>query len=314
MKTGSGCTVELLNYKRDGTPFWNRLSITPLKNSAGEVTHYVGVQSDITELKETKQRLELANKNLETFHQRITEELSQASRAQQFMLPARLPDNDKIRFSARFEPMDQIGGDFYDIIELDQDIYGILIADVTGHGIPAALLTYMTSFAFKSSAQSITSTERVVTSTNKKLIDKMPQGAFVTMFYAIYNTSTRILTYTRAGHPPGIIVRPATKEVILLSTTGSLVGVFRRDKITYGESAMILQPGDKVLLYTDAIMEVRDGSNHMLEEDELNSFLVSKCDEPITLLVDMVYQFGIDYSGKPAYDDDFTMIGFEVMS
>jgi serine phosphatase RsbU (regulator of sigma subunit) len=111
-----------------------------------------------------------------------------------------------------------------------------------------------------------------------------------------------------------MIVRPATKEVILLSTTGSLVGVFKRDKITYGESAMILQPGDKVLLYTDAIMEVRDGSNHMLEEDELTSFLVSKCDEPITRLVDMVYQFGIDYSGKPAYDDDFTMIGFEVMS
>ena len=77
LRTGTECTVELLNYKKDGSPFWNRLSITPLKNAGGEVTHYVGVQSDITELKETKARLERANKELEAFHERITLELEQ---------------------------------------------------------------------------------------------------------------------------------------------------------------------------------------------------------------------------------------------
>lgn len=185
IRRGTECTVELLNYKKDGTPFWNRLSLNPLKNSEGVVTNYVGIQSDITELKETKERLEHANLHLKLFQNRITTELDQACKAQQFMLPDNLPSSDKIKFEARHKPMGKIGGDYYDVIELKNGVFGILIADVTGHGIPAALLTFMTSLAFKSSAQKNYSTERVVSMTNKKLINKMPKGAFITMFYSI---------------------------------------------------------------------------------------------------------------------------------
>ena len=314
IRSGTECTVELLNYKKDGTPFWNRLSLTPLKNSKGEVTNYVGIQSDITELKETKERLERANLDLKLFHNRITTELDQACKAQQFMLPDYLPSNDEIKFEARYEPMGQIGGDYYDIIELKNGVYGILIADVTGHGIPAALLTFMTSLAFKSSAQKNYSTERVVSMTNKKLIDKMPNGAFITMFYAIYDSNTKVLTYTQAGHPYGFIVRPATKEAIPLSTRGSLVGVFKKDKIKYGEQQITLQKRDKLILYTDAIIETRNKANQMIEMDNLRDFLISNCEAPIFNLFDKIYQYGIDFSGKPKYDDDFTLIGFEVLA
>ena len=314
INNGDECTVELLNCKKDGTPFWNRLSITPLKDKKGKVTHYVGIQSDITELKETRKRLERANFDLEIFHDRITKALDQASKAQQFILPADLPANDKVRFSAKYKPMDIIGGDFYDIIELKNGIYGIMIADVTGHGIPAALLTFMTSFAYKSSVQKNTSAEQVVTTTNKKLIDKMPKGAFITMFYAIYNSNTRILTYTQAGHPQGYIIRPKTKEAFPLTTKGSLVGVFGKEKITYGEKEISLQVGDKLILYTDAIIETRNRLNEMLEMKDFVEFLVSNCTLNISDLFDKVYQFGIDFSGKPTYDDDFTIVGFEVLS
>jgi sigma-B regulation protein RsbU (phosphoserine phosphatase) len=314
IRNGTECTVELLNYKKDGTPFWNRLSITPLKNAKDEITHYVGVQSDITELKETKERLELTNKDLGLFHDRITAELDQACKAQQFLLPDYLPFNDRIKFEARFEPKEQIGGDYYDIMELKNGVYGILIADVTGHGIPAALLTFMTSFAFKNSAKDNYSTKGVVSNTNKKLINKMPKGAFVTMFYAIYDSNTKVLTYTQAGHPRGFIIRPATKEVIPMSTKGSLVGVFDQSKIEYGEQQIILQKGDKFILYTDAIIETRNKANQMIEMENLIDFLISNCDTPISNLFDKVYQFGIEFSEKSAYDDDFTLVGFEVLS
>jgi len=314
IKKGIECTVELLNYKKDGTPFWNRLSLTPLKNNDGEVTHYVGIQSDITELKETKKRLELANKDLEVFHERITSDLSQARKAQQFILPDNLPKNNKISFSFRHEPMDQIGGDYYDIIEIRDGVFGILIADVTGHGIPAALLTFMTSLAFKNSVQDYTSTEQVVSSTNEKLINKMPKGAFITMFYAIYDSNTRDLTYTQAGHPQGYILRPNANEVIPLSTGGSLVGVFSKDKITYGEDKKTLQAGDKVILITDAIIETRNKENQMIGIDNLGRFLVTNSADTISDIVEKIYQYGLEFSGKSSYDDDFTVVGFEVLS
>ena len=314
IKKGEECTVELLNYRKDGTPFWNRLSISPIKNPKGEVTHYVGIQSDITELKETKERLELANKDLEIFHDKITSELDQAYKVQQFILPAELPVNDQIRFSALYKPMGQIGGDLYDIIELGSGYYGILVADVTGHGIPAALLTFMTSLAFKNSAQNVDSSELLVSLTNKKLIDKLPKGAFITMFYAIYDSSNKILTYTQAGHPPGFVIRSATNEVITLSTGGSMVGVFQENKLPYREMTTRLLSGDKLVLYTDAIIESRNEQNQMLGIENLSDFLLQNAADPIDELLEKIYLHGLEFSGKSTYEDDFTAVGFEILS
>lgn len=314
IRSGEECTVEILNYKKDGTPFWNRLSITPLKDATGKVTHYVGVQSDITELKETKARLERANEGLEVFHERITAELEQASKAQQFILPDRLPSNSEVEFAALYRPMGKIGGDYYNVIELDDGIYGVIIADVTGHGIPAALLTYMVSFAFNNSAQRNFSTAQVVSKTNQKLVNRMPKGAFITMFYAIYNSKTKVLTYTQAGHPQGIIIRNSTREALPLTTKGGLVGVFKKDKITFESQQMTLRAGDKLIMYTDAIVETRNAAKQMIEMNELNEFFKENCNEPISVLFDKIYEYGVAFSGKQAYDDDFTLVGFEVLA
>lgn len=311
IRKGESCTVELLNYKKDGSPFWNRLSITPLINSDKEVTHYVGIQSDITELRATRERLELANENLELFHTRIMGELEQASKAQQFILPDLLPRNDKISFSARYAPMDQIGGDFYDVFELKPGVYGILVADVTGHGIPAALLTFMTSYAFKNAALTQASTAAVVAETNKQLVHKMPMGAFITMFYAIYDSNSRQLTYTQAGHPPGFIVRPSTKEAIPLRSGCGLVGVFEEDEMVFCEEQISLQAGDKLLLYTDAIIESAK-NDQLMGIEEFTDFLSTSGSCSIAELLDNIYQLGLDYSGRSSYEDDFTLVGFEV--
>ena len=311
---GEETTVELLNYKKDGTPFWNRLSITPLKNKAGEVTHYVGIQSDITELKETKRNLEAANQDLEEFSDLISKELDQASRAQQFILPAELPTNEKIKFSAFYAPMGLIGGDYYDVVEIKDNVYGIMIADVTGHGIPAALLTFMTSFAFKEAALGKLSTAQVVRQTNEKLVNKMPPGAFITMFYAIYDAERRMLTYTQAGHPPGFIIRPSTEELISLQTGSGLVGVFNSEQVQFNEKEITLHPGDRMFLYTDAIIEVKDQTNQMIESDEFMAFLKQNQEKPLADLFKSIHQFGCDFSGNLTYDDDFTLLGFEVLA
>jgi PAS domain S-box-containing protein len=311
---GEKTTVELLNYKKDGTPFWNRLSITPLKNKDGVATHFVGIQSDITELKETKRNLEEANKGLEEFRDLISKELDQASRAQHFILPAQLPSNEQVKFSVLFSPMGPIGGDYYDVLEIEDNVYGIMIADVTGHGIPAALLTFMTSFAFKEAALGNLSPAKVVRQTNDKLLNKMPTGAFITMFYAIYDANRHVLTYTQAGHPPGFIIRPSTNELVSLQTRGSIVGVFNEEINQFTEKEIALHPGDKMFLYTDAIIEVKNQANQMIESEDFTSFLKQNLHKPLADLFQGLQKFGCDFTSNPTYDDDFTLLGFEVIA
>ncbi|WP_373398453.1 SpoIIE family protein phosphatase [Algoriphagus halophilus] len=313
IKKGERTTVELLNYKKDGTPFWNRLSITPLKDKKGVTTHYVGVQSDITELRETQKNLKAANKDLALFQERINFELEEARRVQNFILPATLPENETLKFASVFEPMDQIGGDFYDIIEIEKGVYGILIADVTGHGIQAALLTFMTSFAFKNAAIQTSSSSKVVAATNKKLYNKMPRGSFITMFYAVYDSNTKKLTFTQAGHPEGYVLRPATRQLFPLISESPLVGAFSSDSVNYKESEIQLEIGDKLILYTDAILEVWNSEDIMLDKEDFITFLINNSHSPIDDLLGKIKSFGLKYSGQETFKDDFTMVGLEIL-
>ena len=306
-------TVELLNYRKDGTPFWNRLSITPLKNKDGTVTHFVGVQSDITELKNTKDELESANRKLQKFHKEMINELEQAKLAQEFILPQDISDTEEIRIATKFVPLSQIGGDFFDIVKVSQSAYGFLIADVTGHGIPAALLTFMSSNTFKDVSQGEYSTEKVIDNTNARLFGNMPVGTFVSMFYAIYDITKRELGYTQAGHPPGLLIRPRNKEVIQLVTEGMLVGIFPQEDVRFGEKKVEFYCGDKLLLFTDAITEAFENNGNILDMEDLKSFVKTNIYLPIDELLEEVYTFGLQFSGQEVYHDDATLIGFEVL-
>ncbi|MCB0667649.1 MAG: SpoIIE family protein phosphatase [Saprospiraceae bacterium] len=305
-------TLELLNYKKDGSPFWNRLSISPIRNSGGKVTHYVGVQSDISELRNTQEDLEQANQELNQFREKILSELNRAKIVQQFLLPAEYPVTPDLEFASLFVPMEQIGGDFYDILTIEEGVYGLLIADVVGHGIPAALLTFMSSTTFKNSVQGITSTATTIAETNRKLQGKMPDDAFVTMFYAIYESKSRRLTYTQAGHPEAYLLRKKTGEIISLKTGDTILGIFSHNEVSYTEKSIELNPGDKLILYTDAIMDA------MAQDDSrpnmgLKDFLKLQKHLPIHKLFDLVYNEGLRLSENSSYPDDFTIIGFEVL-
>lgn len=309
---GKSATVELLNYKKNGTPFWNRLSITPIRNQEGKITHYVGVQSDISELRNTKERLVTANMELNLFREKIIKELEQAKIVQQFLLPAILPHNEHLKFASLFVPMEQIGGDLYDILTIREGVFGLLIADVVGHGIPAALLTFMSSTTFKNSVSGSTSPSTVITETNRKLFGKMPDDAFVSMFYAVYDSKSQLLTYTQAGHPEAYVLRAASKEIIPLQTGGTLLGVFSEEEVRFTEKSVHLFPGDKIILYTDAIMDAMDAGDDHQRNPGLKRFLLDHVYMDIKSLFDLIYQEGLKRINKSSYPDDFTVIGFEI--
>jgi len=310
---GEACTVELLNYSKNGTPFWNRLSITPIRDDHNTVTHYVGIQSDISALRKNINRLINANNDLEMFKHRIINDLDQARTAQQFLLPDKFPVSTKLNFASFFVPMEEIGGDFFDVIPLQDNHYGLLIADVTGHGIPAAMLTFMSSTAFSSVATSSLSCAETLSKVNMKLHEKMPEDKFLTMFYMIYNPETRLLKYSQAGHPDVIVLRTSLSKIIPLSTKGSLVGPFSSQEVSFEEKEIKLIPGDKVILYTDAVTDALDNYRDENEENRFHNFLLKHAGLPLDSLFKNLYDFGLKENKLYSYPDDFTVLGFEVM-
>lgn len=312
LQAGEECTVEILNYRKDGSAFWNRFSVTPLRDADGRITHYVGVQFNITELKETKVRLEKANDWLERFHREMIAQLAQARQAQEAILLTDLPSSRYFRAAVRFVPLAEIGGDFYDVFRIDEHSCGFMIADVTGHGIPAALLTFMSSAAFKSSTLGHISTREVLEETNRRLVGKMPFGTFASMFYMIYRELERELIYSQAGHPPAVLASPSKKQVSLLTTKGTLIGVFPPEQAQWDELRVTLQPGDKVIMYTDAVLEASSRRSHKVEIDRLCRLIKQHINDPIDDLLDAVYAHGISAKGDE-YTDDVTLLGFEVL-
>jgi len=313
ISNGVACTVELLNYSKNGTPFWNRLSITPIRDDNNRLTHYVGIQSNISKSRQNRERLITANKDLKNFKHRIINDLAQARTAQRFLLPDKFPISSKLNFASFFVPMDEIGGDFFDVIALQDDNYGLLIADVSGHGIPAALLTFTSSTTFSSVAPSSLSSAETLSMVNMKLYEKMPEDKFLTMFYMIYNPETSILKYSQAGHPDAIVLRTSLSKIILLSTNGSLVGPFSNSEISFEEKEIELIPGDKVIMYTDAVTEALDNYNNEIEKRKFHNFLLKHAGLPLDSLFKKLYKFGLKENKLKSYPDDFTMLGFEVL-
>jgi len=310
---GRECRVDILNYRKDGSRFWNRLSITPLRDKDGKVVNFIGVQFDVTELKDTRLRLEKANVILQQYQKEMEAELEQARRAQEAILPLSLPQSPKIETAVKFVPLSQIGGDFYDIIKLSDSSYGFLIADVTGHGIPAALLTFMSATAFKNSSVGQFSTSEVIAETNKRIYQKMPGGTFASMFYMIYNIETNELTYTQAGHPPAFRIIESSGKVELLQTSGALVGIFPDEHVNFDEKTIELNPGDKIIMYTDAILE--SVSRKFVDHDinMLKSMVQKHRHESIGVLLETIYAYGLEFLEDDHYYDDATILGLKVV-
>ena len=129
------CLVEILNYRRDGTTFWNRLSITPVRDGAGEVTHFIGIQSDVTIRR-------MAEDGLRKAKQALEHDLRLAARVQQALLPPPEIQAGELRIAHAFHPCDDLAGDGVGVVSLPDNRLGIYLLDVSGHGVGAALLSF----------------------------------------------------------------------------------------------------------------------------------------------------------------------------
>ncbi len=186
----------------------------------------------------------------------IDQQLQLASRLQHDFLPQRLPEVASIRFAALYHPAGWVSGDIYDVTRLDEQHVGFYVADVVGHGMPAALLTMFIKKALQTKRISGHSYEIIPPSAslaelNGDICSQDLAGCqFCSAIYAVVDTASMTLTFARAGHPEPILIR-ADKPGEVLSCQGSLLGVF--EEAQYPSRTVQLTDGDRLILYTDGL-------------------------------------------------------------
>jgi phosphoserine phosphatase RsbU/P len=220
-------------------------------------------------------------------------------------LPHAPPDWPELDWGVHFAPLDQLGGDYYDFATPDPDHLGILIADASGHSIPATMVAIMARVAFASVANKTLKPGEVLGTLNHQL-QGLAGERFVTAFYGILNRKTRVFRYASAGHPPPLLLRGETREVRPLSAQGFLLGVMP-DEI-YLEKTLEVRPGDQLCLYTDGIIEARNCLGEMFGTERLIDCLTSHTHSRASALVDHVLSALRGFCDGYPYTDDVTLL------
>jgi PAS domain S-box-containing protein len=319
---GRSCTVELILHRKDGSPFWSRLSLTPVHDLTGRTTHFVGVQTDISALKSTEERLRSARDELRAAYDRIKHNLHAAAEVQRSLLPTHLPDFSWGSVAWRFAPCDELAGDILNIIFLDDDHIGAYVLDVCGHGIAAALLSVTvrrflsptgspSSMVHRretpSSPPHAVSPAEVANRLNQRFAWDADRGQFFTLFYGVLNTKTGHFRYCSAGHPPPYRVgkgRPPS----LLSGSGFPIGVGSR---SYEECQTDLEPGDRVLVYSDGATDAMNPNHDLFTDERLLDAFVDHADVPLEEALSGMMLRLDDWREDVPFHDDVSLLALE---
>jgi sigma-B regulation protein RsbU (phosphoserine phosphatase) len=193
-------------------------------------------------------------------------ELQEARRIQEKLLPASLPNVDGWSIAVSWQPAAGVGGDCYDALAFGGSRLGVSIADVVGKGIPAALLMSNLQAAVRAFATEHVGPADLCHQVNRILCGNIAEGRFISFVYCVVDPASRVLTYSNAGHYPPILLR-ADGSIERLTAGGPVLGVF--GDATYEEASVPLDPGDRVILFTDGITEARNAADEEFGEDRL---------------------------------------------
>lgn len=228
----------------------------------------------------------------------LKEELQLARNVQQNLLPAALPELGGIKIQTRYEPALEIGGDFYDIVELAEGRFAILLADVTGHGIQAALLTGLLKAAFLEIRGLDIDSGKILSRINRLLSNTLPGNMYVAAQVVVVEPATGICCVMNAGVPHPLLLH-ADGNVERIAVNGLLLGVNSEELYEQGEDASVqLQIGDKLLFFTDGLSEICNVNNDHFENvmiPELSALAGLPDDEIINRLLQSAYAFSAEH-------------------
>jgi sigma-B regulation protein RsbU (phosphoserine phosphatase) len=242
----------------------------------------------------------------------LTEEMRAAARIQGSILPRAIPSTENLQIAVRYAPMTAVAGDLYDFPAIHPDSIGILVADVGGHGVPAALVASMVKIAVNMQTGRDGEPAKVITALNSTLCSEA-RGQYATAVYMRLDDRNRLGRYSAAGHPPPILWRRSTQALHELNETGLLLGV--RSDEAYTERSFTLLPGDRLLLYTDGLSEAENAAGQAYGDVALKEFIEIRQDLAAEPFVDQLLREVFDWSrgsSQPGQLDDITLVVVDV--
>jgi len=255
--------------------------------------------------------LRRANESLMSRDSEILQYLRTTGRLQmRVMIPDAPPDWSEMKWAVHYAPLDHLGGDYYDFSQPDPNHLGFLIADASGHSIPAAFVAMLAHFAFKEVSEKTDSPGKVLSRMNRRL-HEVTEERFVTAFYGMFDRRTRVFRFASAGHPPPLHFDSRNGVVRKLSAQGFVLGIMPDE--VYTEREVVLEPGDKICFYTDGIMEARNEIGELFGLDRLMEYLALHGRESAEEILRNILFFQRAFSGTESLDDDLTAVVVEMV-
>lgn len=244
----------------------------------------------------------------------INNELEMAREIQLSILPHEIPKISGLEIAARYLAMSSVAGDFYDFIIVDEKHLGILIADVSGHGLPAALIASMLKGALAAQAQHAFDPPQVLSGLNRSLCGRFKHH-FVTAAYVFVDIEKNSISYAGAAHPPLLLWRASAGSASEVLENGLLLGVLPDE--AYSVVELPVEPGDKAVLYTDGVLEARSPSEQEFGRDLLKGFLETHHNLTAEKFADSLLNELAGWSGHPTgqgQKDDITLLAIDFLS
>jgi sigma-B regulation protein RsbU (phosphoserine phosphatase) len=238
--------------------------------------------------------------------ERFAKELEIAKGIQQSFLPDTAPDIAGIEIAAKNIPALEVGGDFYDFIPLGKDRWGLVIADVSGKGVPAALFMALSRTLIRASTLANADPAVAIGHANQLICEDSKTDMFVTLFYAILDSRAMTLDYVNAGHNPPLLLKGTSSDVVLLKARGIALGL--TDEMDLQSARMDLRPGDVLVLYTDGVTEAINDHEEEFGEQRLLSVIMENRTLPAAELLEKILDTISTFAGNRPQHDDITLL------
>lgn len=323
MRTGIPITNRVHRESwKDGESSWCKLSKFPWYDSTGHVKGIVGISSDVTELVETQQRYRRMAEQLDERNRALEKEISLAREIQHALQPLRIPDRvwtvaeeskkRLARFHHVYMPCTGVAGDCFAVFPVRESGVGMLICDVMGHGVRAALIASMLRGLMEQVSTLADTPGLLLSSLNRQLFRIFSQ-ANITMFasacYVYLDLDKRRLTLSAAGHPAPIVLAADGRAMLPPIPRSPALGLL--DSALYRESEIALEPGMKLMLYTDGLYEASNPQGEEMGVQRVISFLQEHSPQNIKEMIDISLAGMHRFTQSTRQDDDICLLGVE---
>jgi serine phosphatase RsbU (regulator of sigma subunit) len=300
------------SYRLDTDTFSGEFKV--LGNSFNHMSHQINeyrnnmeeiVKKRTSELEERTNELESAYEELHREHEDNNRELLLAQKIQEALIPTIFPSNQIVNLQGLYAPMERLGGDLYDVFKVSETRIDLLILDVVGHGVPAALVTTMAKISFFTNSKLYDTPDQILRQVNNEMVENLGDiRYYFTVFYASIDVLSRTLTYSNASHPPAIIIhRDSYRE---LQPNSAFVGV--KKGLEFTSETVPIEYNDRIILYTDGVTEARNIQSELYDEDRFKDSIMHEHDKPLDEFIDSIYGHLTNFIDIENRNDDIAIL------